>query len=72
MKMSNKTKLIKLFQNGSELTIRDIKEKLDIGYENARHYLDMVSFEIPVYKSGERKIHGRPSPVFKLLDIEKL
>lgn len=69
---NTKTQLINLFKNGSELSIRDIEEKLNIGYENARHYLDIVSLEMAIYQSGEQKIHGRPTPVFKLLDREKL
>ena len=68
----HKLQLIKLFEGGAELTIREIKEKLNIGYENARHHLDVVSLEIPIYQSGERQIRGRPSPVYKLLDVDNL
>ena len=69
---NHKSQLIKLFKGGAELTVREIAKKLNIEYENARHYLDIVSLEIPIYQSGERKIHGRPSPVYKLLDVKNL
>lgn len=69
---NHKLQLIKLFKGGAELTVREIKEKLNIRYENARHHLDSVSLEIAIYQSGKRKIHGRQSPVYKLLDIKNL
>ena len=72
MKKQYGQELIEMFKNGDELTVRDIKQKLNISYQNARHHLDMVSLQIPIYESGKRKIHGRPSPVFKLLDTENL
>ena len=69
------TKSIKLFQNGAELTVKDLEIIFSTDRETARRIVDRLTLEIPIYErkiKREQKGRGRPAPIFKLLDKDEL
>lgn len=62
-------KFIKLFYDlkpkKTNLTITQIKEALDCSRGNARHWIDVVGFELPITEIGEDDYHDKRGPAGK-------
>ena len=59
-------KIIKMFESGP-VTVNDIKTKLGISRQAAKHYIDQASRCLPIYESGfDHSRLGRPGIVYEL------
>ena len=43
-------RLIRLFETGRPVTVRDVMNKLDISKSSARRWIDNISLHMPIYE----------------------
>ena len=59
-------RFLKLFYElkpkGSKVTIQEIKNEIQCSRTNARHWIDAVSFEMPICELGHDENHYKKGP----------
>ncbi len=62
-------KLINAFQNGREMTCKDVETLLNITRHSAQAYIDALSRQMPIYESGKKPGigGGPPATTYKLI-----
>ena len=62
-------KLINAFQNGREMTCKDVETFLDITRHSAQAYIDALSRQMPICECGKRPgLSGGPAAIiYKLI-----
>lgn len=64
----NVFKLIKLFNRGKPVVIRDIQAELELrSWTSARRYFDAACLFMPIYESGLKRTGGTPATEYRLL-----
>lgn len=63
-------KLVRLFQSGRALTVRDVMDELNISKHGAYRWLREASLQLPVYEAGFKlnEKNGRRATAYKLLN----
>jgi len=65
----NVFKIIRLFNRGKPVVIKDIQTELNLkSWTSARRYFDAACLFMPIYESGIKSTGGPPAIEYKILE----